>query len=308
MVSPEISVIICTYNRDKYLFRALECLKNQDISSEKYEIILINNLSTDSTEEICKDFISLNPGLTVSYFIENQQGLSFARNRGILESKAEILVFLDDDAYAAMNYLSSISGFFNHWPEVPAAGGKIIPEYEIADPAWMNPFLASLVSAQDLGNRVRKFKSGKYPIGANMIIRKSMFQKYGNFNTDLGRKGSELLGGEEKDFFYRLIRDKKDIYYIPDAIVSHYIPDVRVQIPFIKKLGIGIGKSQILQLRKRGSIITIVGLIKEGFKWVASIILMIYFCFILQYEKGIMILKFRSYVTKGLFSGLKKNY
>ena len=306
MVSPEISVIICTYNRDKYLFKALECLKNQDISSEKFEIIIINNLSTDSTEEICKDFISLNPGLTVSYFIENQQGLSFARNRGIHESKAEILVFLDDDAYAARNYLSSISGFFNHWPAVPAAGGRIIPEYENAEPGWMNPFLASLVSAQDLGNRVRIFKSGKYPIGANMIIRKSMFQKYGNFNTGLGRKGTELLGGEENDFFYRLIADKKDIYYIPDAIVNHYIPDARVQIPFIKKLGIGIGKSQILQLRNRGAINIIIGIIKEGFKWGGSIILMIYYCIILKFEKAAMIIKFRSYVTTGLFSRLSK--
>ncbi len=306
MVSPEISVIICTYNRDKYLSRALECLKNQDISPEKFEIVVINNLSTDTTENVCRDFINKNSQLNISCYIENQQGLSFARNRGIHESKAEILVFLDDDAYASGNYLTSISGFFSLRPDILAAGGKILPEYEYEEPGWMNPFLASLVSAQDLGNQSRKFKSGKYPIGASMIIRRSAFQKYGYFNTDLGRKGSELLGGEEKDFFYRMIADKKELFYIPDAVVHHYIADSRVQTDFIKKLGRGIGVSEIQRLRNLGTFSVFYGFVKEGVKWIASIILIFYYCFILKFGKGIMILKFRTYVTKGLLSGFNK--
>jgi len=102
----------------------------------------------------------------------------------------------------------------------------------------------------------------------------------------------------------RKLPDKKDIYYIPDAIVNHYIPDSRVQISFIKKLGIGIGISEMLRLRNRGTFFVISGIIKEGLKWIASIILMIYYCFIIKFEKGIMIMKFRSYVTKGVFLDL----
>ena len=305
MVSPEISVIICTYNRDKYLSRALECIRNQDISPEKFEMVIVNNSSTDSTENICRDFISSNHGIKISYFIENQQGLSFARNRGINESRGEILVFLDDDAFADSNYLSSISRFFSTKPELLAAGGKIIPEYETGEPAWMNPFLASLVSAMDYGPQPRRFKSGRYPIGANMIIRKSAFQKYGNFNTGLGRKGTELLGGEEKDFFNRMISDKKEIYYIPDAIVYHFIPDSRTQTEFIKRLGTGVGSSEMHRLMNLGTIPVLIGLIKEDLKWIASVILALYYFLSLKFEKGIIILRFRAHVTKGMLSRIK---
>ncbi len=306
MALPLISVIICTYNRGKFLIKALESLASQEFNPGKFEIIIVNNNSTDSTHEIIGEFIKTHPDLSISYCIEKQQGLSFSRNRGIQESKGEILAFLDDDAYAVKNYLSSIDSFFSENSEILAAGGKILPDYEKAEPGWMNPFLESLVSIQDMGGKIRLFKTARYPIGANMIIKKSAFNTYGLFNTNLGRKGNVLSGGEEKDFFYRLTKDRNEIYYIPDAIVSHFIPESRLHLSFIKKLGEGIGASEIMRLKNSGFLTIVLGIIKEIIKWGVSFILMIYYFLILKPGKGVMIMKFRSYVTCGMSSQLRK--
>ena len=95
-----ISIVICTYNRQDYLPKCLMHLKNQNCRSEDFEIILINNNSTDQTEQICQGFLKENPDLNVNYFVEINPGLSFARNRGIKEAKGSIICFIDDDGFA----------------------------------------------------------------------------------------------------------------------------------------------------------------------------------------------------------------
>ena len=93
--NPLVSIIICSYNRMQYLPKCLEHLKNQTCKTEDYEIVLINNNSTDKTELICKEYIQKNPELNVSYFLEKNPGLSHARNRGVEEAKGNILCFID---------------------------------------------------------------------------------------------------------------------------------------------------------------------------------------------------------------------
>jgi len=194
-----ISVIICTYNREQYLSKCLGNLANQSLPVTSYEIVLINNCSTDATEEVCHSFRENNPHILFRYITEKKQGLSFARNRGIREAKGDVLAFLDDDAIPSYHYLRQIWLYFrNPKNKALAGGGKILPLYETTEPGWMTRYLMPIVSVIDLGERSRFFPPDRYPIGANMFFRKEAFRKYSGFNTDLGRKGRELLGGEEK--------------------------------------------------------------------------------------------------------------
>ena len=94
----KLSVIICTYNRERYIYNALKSIAEQDFPLSGYEIVLVNNNSTDNTENICKDFKRDYPQVDFRYFIETNQGLSYARNRGVKESSGDILIFVDDDA------------------------------------------------------------------------------------------------------------------------------------------------------------------------------------------------------------------
>ena len=108
-----ISLVICTYNRAKFIGEALDSIAKQTLSPALFELIIVNNNCTDNTEEICKRFIAQYPNLDINYVIETNQGLSFARNRGIAESKNPIITYVDDDAYAKADFLERIYNFFS---------------------------------------------------------------------------------------------------------------------------------------------------------------------------------------------------
>ena len=114
-----ISFIICTYNREKYIY---ECLSRLAKNTEQkgWEIVLVNNNSTDQTAAECERFVKDHKPTNYRYFIEKQQGLSFARNRGVAEAKGEWLVFLDDDAMVGEDYIANLQAHIKQYPEAGA--------------------------------------------------------------------------------------------------------------------------------------------------------------------------------------------
>ncbi len=153
-----VSVIVCTYNRAKYLPNCLKHLADQSADFKEYEVLIIDNNSTDSTAEICKAFLNENKELNIHYFVEKNQGHTFARNRGILEAKGEILSFIDDDAFVKNDFIEHIDQYFSRHKQIMAIGGKIIPVYETEKPKWMSKYLLTLVSAIDLGEKPKAFQ------------------------------------------------------------------------------------------------------------------------------------------------------
>ena len=236
----KVSVIICTYNRVAYLPRTLEALASQTVPCQDFEILLIDNNSRDNTPEVCRDFQEKHPELNFRYLVESRQGLSFARNRGIDEAQSDVLIFIDDDAFAAPDYLQNTIRFFESTPDAAAAGGRIYPLFESKRPDWLPDILMSLMSVIDLGDQVCLFKK-KFPIGANMSFRRKTIQAYGNFNVKLGRRGDNLEGAEEKDLFLKIIAAGEKVYYIPDAIVQHVIPEKRLSFDHFRRQAIAGG-------------------------------------------------------------------
>jgi len=293
------SVVVCTYNRSDYLIRVLNCLKNQTFDNSEFEVVLVNNDSPDNTEQVCIDFQQENTDLNFSYIVEKNKGLSYARNTGIRISKGEWVIFLDDDAEPINEYLSEAEKFLNKFTSCIAAGGRIYPNYESVEPKWMSKYLLPLVSAIDLGNKIKKFPSNKYPIGANMLFKKEVFNKIGHFNVELGRKGNQLLGGEEKEIFMKLREISNEVYYIPDAIVHHFIPDKRIKDDFIKTMAYKIGESNLIIYRGLG-----INKLRflEFVKWSASFVFFLYYFLTFRSQKGTMLLKFRFWVLKGILS------
>ena len=296
----KISVVVCTYNRCDCILDALNSLARQDISKDLYEVLLINNNSTDSTESFCKNFGQQFPDLHYRYMIETQQGLSHARNRGIAEAVGELIVFIDDDAVAEADYLTKLVAFFEHTPNAAACGGRIYPRFESRRPRWMSHFLVSLTSSINLGNSVKTFTNRQFPVGANMTVRKKMFDKYGVFNPDLGRKGNSMDGAEEKDLFYRMMHGGEKIYYVPDAIVHHYVPDRRLTFDFFKRQAVGIGKSERVRSKNISQGEYAKSLIREFCKWGVSFVLFWFYLLSFRPAKAWRLLVFRWYVSKGL--------
>ena len=303
---PKLSVIVCTYNREKYLAKTLRYLREQSVDPSLYEVLIIDNNSTDNTARLCTDIISADNHGQFHYFLEKSQGHTYARNRGIMESKGEYLAFLDDDAWVYSNYCENIINYFHSNPEVIALGGKITPVYEGLPPAWMTRYLWPLVAGLDMGGEVREFKHSRYPIGANMAFRADVFKNYGYFNTELGRRGKALEGGDEKDMIFRLKKDGKKVHYVPSIHVKHIIPESRTHISYIRGLAIGVGTSEKKRLQSAGRMAKFKKTLEEIIKIVGTYILALYYLLTFKPETGIILIKFRMWVIQGYFSKNRK--
>src|SRR6187551_33999 len=186
---PSISVIICTYNRDKFIGEALNCLAKQTLPTGNFEIIVVDNRSTDNTASIAKKFIADHPELQARYVMEPNKGLSFARNRGIQEARASIVTYIDDDAEVTPHFLESIVSFLQANSSVVGVGGKVIPKYsESGEPKWIS----------------------KYLKGCNMTYTKEILQKAGGFNNEL------TFRSDDKYIFHQVTKISDNVYYVPE--------------------------------------------------------------------------------------------
>ena len=299
----KISIIVCTYNRDKYLYGALECIAKNDFDKQNYEVVLVNNNSTDNTESECQRFNVAYPDVKFRYFVETQQGLSYARNRGIAESTGEMLVFLDDDSFVKPDYLSNLAKNLEDYPQTMAFGGKITPRFETGEaPKWLCKWTYSWVSAIDKGAEVVLFEGNSYPIGANMGFRKVCVEKCGDFNTSLGRTKKNLMGGEEKDIFNRFKENQMPIYYFPNIEVEHVIPPTRTTKEYIVRMGKGIGMSERMRCKNIGTVALLKRHFAECVKWGGTIVLWCKYALCGQFEKANILVTFRKNVTKGLYT------
>lgn len=295
-----LSVILCTYNRERYIYNVLESIAAGGY--EDYEIVLVNNNSTDGTEGECQRFANDHPEVTMRYCMEKQQGLSYARNRGIVESQGEVLVYVDDDAVVNREYLQTYAEFFNRNKEAVAAGGPITPRYDgCEEPSWMSHYTRQLVTGElNLGSREREFPRGAFPGGGNAAYRKSVFDAVGLFNVELGRKGNSLIGAEEKDLFDKMTTRGMKFYYLPNAILYHLIPPKKLTQDYFDRLTHGIGVSERYRTLQIGKKKYLVRLAKEAVKWGGTLVLWTGFALKGQPAKGNKLVAFRKNVTRGL--------
>ena len=295
-----LSVILCTYNRERYIYNVLQSIAAGGFGD--YEIVLVNNNSTDGTESECQRFAKDHPEVAMRYCVEKQQGLSYARNRGIMESQGEVLVYVDDDAMVNREYLQTYAKFFNRNKEAVAAGGPITPRYDgCEEPSWMSHYTRQLVTGElNLGTREREFPKGAFPGGGNAAYRKSVFDEVGLFNVELGRKGNSLIGAEEKDLFDKMTSRGMKFYYLPNAILYHLIPPKKLTQDYFDRLTYGIGVSERYRTLQIGKKKYLNRLLKEAVKWGGTMVLWTGFALKGQFSKGNKLVAFRKNVTRGL--------
>ncbi len=232
----KISAIVCTHNGSKYLKRAIESLIDQSLPKDDYEIIVVDNRSTDSTKEIAQSLKSEAGNLR--YFYEEKLGLSHARNRGTGEARGGIVAFLDDDAYAGREWLELyVDAFEKTTPRPVASGGKIILDWEVPRPAWLAESMQRCLTYINYSKEPRflDFQKSEYPFGANMAFSKKGLVELGGFATNLGRVGKRLLSNEEKELFSRIHEKGFKVYYVPEASVHHAVTKQRASKEFFFK-------------------------------------------------------------------------
>jgi len=234
---------MATYNRCESLRHVLNGLLGQENASDiNYEIIVVDNNSTDKTKEIIESF-KLGFDEKLEYFFEANQGKSFALNKGIAKSKGDIIAFIDDDVLLDEGWISSVvrSSKEYRWD---AMGGRILPRYPAGTPRWIKDnkdLLAGPIALYDYGEDVKRYRGFMAPFaGANMAVKKTLFDEVGLFKTNLGPGRGTF--SEDTELFERLKDAHKNLYYCGETLVWHPVDRKRMNLRYIAKWNIVHGR------------------------------------------------------------------
>lgn len=296
-----LSIVIATYNRATLLLDALKSVIRQSAPAQEWECVVVNNNSSDNTSERFAEFAGEHPEYNLRIVDEPNQGLSYARNRGIRESVGEYIAIIDDDEHIAEDFVAAYIRLFDDVPEAVAAGGPIVAQYPTGRPRWMSCYTERpIANTMYFGEEVREFPKGRVPGGGNMALRRSAIRRYGVFDTSLGYSGESLIGGEECDLFERLqIADAK-YYYVPTAVMYHIIPREKLTKEYFARLSYNVGVSQLRRARLYRRVWRV--RFVELSKWVATLLIALWYTITLQWRKGYYLILMRLNISRGLWS------
>lgn len=230
----DISVIVCTYNRSNYLRHLLECFREQTIPSDvKWEVIIVDNNSTDDTSDVVHEYLRLNDFI-ILYVRENIQGKSFALNTALRYVSGKIIAFTDDDVLLDKNWLKTVYDTFQEF-DCDGLCGRILLEFPQKPPKWLKKELWGFLGYLYYGDKVLQIKNEPV-FGGNMAFTREIIDKTGGFNTEIGRSGNELSGREDTEFAQRIIETGGKVMYQPSAIVWHIMDKKKFRKSYFKKL------------------------------------------------------------------------
>jgi glycosyltransferase involved in cell wall biosynthesis len=296
-----LSIIICSYNRASYISDALTSLYVQSSGLDNFEVIIVDNNSTDNTKEVYAQWRQTNTNGQFTFISEMQQGASFARNTGAAIAKGEWVCFMDDDAVATTDYVKNIIKHIQDQPFIVGFGGRIIPKYIPGEPKWMSYYVSSLVGNFDYAPTACAFENGKYPLESNMIVKKSVYDQIGGFNVNLpGVVGTLRIGGEGKELFYKIIALGHTIYYDPSICVHHVVEVKKLTSEYMYRVASGIGRGEKTRTLNISNGAYLMKILEYLLKLGAGIILGIKYAIQLTPSKTWPIIKFRIDTIKGL--------
>lgn len=245
--NPIISTVICTFNRSELLGNAIQSLIDQTLSKSDYEIVIVDNNSQDGTLNIVKKYQGIFLEPLIICVKETKQGLGFARNTGVKNSRGKYVAFMDDDALAGPNWLESALNLFKHVEPTPfVVGGPIYPFYNSIKPAWFK----DEYELRTLGGKPRFLRSFESFSGSNMIFRKDLIEKSLGFDIRVGMTGNRISLGEETALFEKIWKNYGDIskmFYSPDLIVHHLVNQYRMTITYQLKRSFASGQAWFLR-------------------------------------------------------------
>ncbi len=231
----QVSLIICTYTRAESLRDTLNSLLLLDLKDINFELIVVDNNSKDNTKDVVMNFSKI-ADFPVKYHFEHRQGLSFARNTGIEQSSGEYLFFTDDDVIPEPDWIIKTLDGFSEF-DCTACGGYIAPIWlGEKKPEWLSEIFYGFVAIKtDKQGPKQLDLSSDMPFGANMAFKRTVFEKYGLFNVERGRKGNNLASGEDGELFERLIKANESVYYFPDSKVKHKVEEFRQKKSYFRR-------------------------------------------------------------------------
>jgi len=228
------SVIVPTHNRAAYLKDAVISVCQQTLAAERYEVIVVDNGSTDEAHEVVELVTDQYP--IARYIRESSIGLHQARHAGARVAQGEILVYIDDDVIVPAGWLEAMLKPYAD-PHVACVGGKTLPKWEAEPPAWLDQFGGNgggNLSLLDLGDETLELAWPQTVYGCNMSVRRSVLYEIGGFNPDaIGDHRLIWLRGDGETGLHRKIYDAGyKVIYEPRAWLYHRVPASRLRTDY----------------------------------------------------------------------------
>ena len=217
-----ISVIICTHNRSHFLPGVIAEVRAQDYSKEAFEIIVIDNGSTDNTADVVNE-VSSEPGVSIHYALEPRRGVTFARNRGAKIAQFPYLAYLDDDCSVQPDWLSALMQGFNLDDDVAVVGGRVVLDWSHTKrPTWLGPDLEPwLAENSNLGTQPLIFGENVQVMEGNMALTREAWQAAGGF-LGMEQFGSQNMSAGEVLYLIQKLRQLNyQVAFIPQAVAVH---------------------------------------------------------------------------------------
>jgi glucosyl-dolichyl phosphate glucuronosyltransferase len=234
----DISVVVPTYNRRQLLAKTLESLIGQRAASVRYEVLVVDNNSSDDTRGVVETFIQR--GTAVRYLFEPRPGVSHARNTGIAAARAPIVAFIDDDVEADLTWVMTIKQAFDHHPDIDCVGGRIEGHFAEQPPAWLTPFHWGPLALQaEKSPHFDADHASACLMTANFACRRAALEEVGGFSPD-------FLRCEDRELELRLWAAGKRGLYISEIVVTTEVPRERLTKTYHRRHHLRVGANHEL--------------------------------------------------------------
>jgi glycosyltransferase involved in cell wall biosynthesis len=253
VTQPYITVALCTHNHADRLVRTLANLAHLKPPASPWELLVIDNASTDSTPALLAAGAWRPAGMDVRIVREEKLGLSNARNRALQDARGEYILFMDDDETPDPAWLTAYEEAMREY-QPDALGGRIEVFFEDgARPHWLQDELLGFLGKLDHGG-ARWLTERVTPIfGGNFAFRRGVFERIGHFDARLGRQGAANIGGEDTEIYRRLLEHGCRVRWVPQAIIHHRIQTPKLRRGYFLDLHFRQGRVEGARKRSHGS-------------------------------------------------------
>lgn len=236
------TVALCTWNRCTSLRNALGQLAQLDTADLGWELVVIDNASTDGTSEVLAEAPSALPLRTER---EPRLGIAHARNRAMATARGRWIAWLDDDVLVAPGWLRAYQRAVQKRGAAAFFGGPVQPRFDDDPPEWLHDNLSRLAGAyviRDLGPAPVELDPSTVPWGANMAVRTDVARQV-PYDPRLGLKGRDRVGGVETQHLRRIIDLGYRGWWVPDARAQHVIGADRLNLDHVRRYFEGMGRT-----------------------------------------------------------------
>jgi glycosyltransferase involved in cell wall biosynthesis len=238
-----LTVAVCTWNRADLLAATLDRLAHAAPPSAPWELIVVDNGSTDHTSQVLERFSARLP---LRRIVETKLGLSNARNAAVANASGDYILWTDDDVLVDPGWLRSYEDACRRWPDAAVFGGPIRAQFEGTPPAWLVavwPRVAGAFAERDLGDRPAPLDASEPPYGANFAVRTREQRRF-PYDPELGRRGRAGNLFEETTVIEAILSTGATGWWVPEAAVSHWVSKDRQTVGYLREYFERVGRAR----------------------------------------------------------------